>query len=33
MSKSPEKLLARWEGGQGGQARQGPLTRAELGRY
>ena len=30
MSKSPEKLLPRWEGGQ---ASQGSLTRAELGRY
>ena len=30
MSKSPEKLLPRWEGGQ---ADQGSLTRAELGRY
>jgi len=30
MSKSPEKLLPRWEGGT---ASQGSLTRAELGRY
>ncbi len=30
MSKSPDKLLPRWEGGQ---AAQGALTRAELGRY
>ena len=30
MSKSPEKLLPRWEGGT---AQQGSLTRAELGRY
>ncbi|HEU5000176.1 MAG TPA: hypothetical protein VFT68_14640 [Lapillicoccus sp.] len=30
MSKSPEKLLPRWEGGT---AAQGSLTRAALGRY
>jgi hypothetical protein len=30
MSKSPEKLLPRWEGGS---ASQGSLTRAALGRY